>query len=160
MPYLIDGHNLIPKVPGIHLHDVDDEFQLIDLLKEYCRKTSTKAEVYFDHAPPGSRGMLRFGRVTAFFVRQGRTADDAIRLRLKNLGRSARNWTVVSSDREIIATVKESGARWISTSNFASQIHFRRSKQGRERGKEEDPQLSPESIDEWLKIFGNGDDER
>ena len=31
MPYLIDGHNLIPKM-GLKLADLDDEMQLIELL--------------------------------------------------------------------------------------------------------------------------------
>ena len=37
MPYLIDGHNLIPKVAGLSLKAVDDEMQLIELLQEFCR---------------------------------------------------------------------------------------------------------------------------
>jgi len=160
MPYLIDGHNLIPKIPGIHLHDVEDEIQLIEILKVFCRKTRSKAEVYFDNAPPGHRDVGRHGSVIAFFVHQGRTADDAIRLRLKNLGRSARNWTVVSSDRELIAAGKESGARWISSSKFASKLQFQMSDQGRRQDKEKDLELSPESVDEWLNIFGHGNKER
>ena len=28
MPYIIDGHNLIPNVPGLDLNKIDDEIQL------------------------------------------------------------------------------------------------------------------------------------
>ena len=36
MPYLIDGHNLIPKL-GLRLDLPDDEMQLIGILQEFCR---------------------------------------------------------------------------------------------------------------------------
>jgi hypothetical protein len=34
MPYIVDGHNLIPKVPGLNLQDMEDELQLVELLQE------------------------------------------------------------------------------------------------------------------------------
>src|SRR5512137_1181649 len=98
MPYLVDGHNLIPKIPGLNLQALDDEEQLIQLLQEYCRRERKQVEVFFDNAPPGGVRARTFGLVTARFVRQGSTADQAIRERLVRLGRLARNWTVVSSD--------------------------------------------------------------
>jgi hypothetical protein len=36
MPYLIDGHNLIPKL-GLRLDSMDDEQELIAILQEYAR---------------------------------------------------------------------------------------------------------------------------
>ena len=30
--YVVDGHNLVPKVPGMSLSDPDDETKLISLL--------------------------------------------------------------------------------------------------------------------------------
>ena len=36
MPYIIDGHNLIPKIPGIDLQDLDDEQKLIDSAAGIC----------------------------------------------------------------------------------------------------------------------------
>ena len=36
MPYLIDGHNLIPKL-GLRLDSVDDEMELVAILQEFCR---------------------------------------------------------------------------------------------------------------------------
>lgn len=159
MPYLIDGHNLIPKIPGIHLHEVEDEKKLIKLLQAYCRKNRSKAEIYFDNAPPGSAFSQNYGWVSAHFVRQGRTADSAIRLRLTKLGRSARNWTVVSSDREILVAAREAGAKVLSAERFASQILSGEANQ--ENSIETDPNvnLSPEALEEWLNIFGLGNDE-
>jgi hypothetical protein len=77
MPYLIDGHNLIPKT-GLRLDAVDDEMELIMMLQEFLRRSRREAEVYFDGAPPGEALTKRFGRVTAHFVPLGTTAESAI----------------------------------------------------------------------------------
>ncbi len=46
MPYLIDGHNLIPKL-GLHLDSFDDEVKLINKLNEIYRSArKTQVEVY------------------------------------------------------------------------------------------------------------------
>src|SRR5512140_382011 len=92
MPYLIDGHNLVPKIPGMSLEDVDDEQRLLGMLGEFCRKTRKQAEVFFDNAPPGGVRARNLGLLIARFIRQGMTADEAIRQRLQRLGREARNW--------------------------------------------------------------------
>jgi hypothetical protein len=48
MPYLIDGHNLIPKL-GLRLDSMDDEQELVVILQEYARLERKKqVEVYFD----------------------------------------------------------------------------------------------------------------
>src|SRR5512136_487989 len=111
MPYLIDGHNLIPKIPGLNLQSLDDEEQLIKLLQEYCRRQRKQVEVFFDQASPGGVRARNFGLVTARFVRQGTTADQAIHERLTRLGKLARNWTVVSSDLTVQSWAKAAQAR-------------------------------------------------
>ena len=95
MPYLIDGHNLIPKL-GLRLDSPDDEMELVGILQEFCRLRRREVEVYFDGAPVGQASIKKFGIVTAHFVRLGTTADSAIKIRLEKLGRAARNWIVVS----------------------------------------------------------------
>jgi hypothetical protein len=52
MPYLIDGHNLIPKL-GLRLDSMEDEMELVSILQEFCRLEDRQVEVYFDGAPPG-----------------------------------------------------------------------------------------------------------
>ncbi len=121
MDLLIDGHNLIPKIPGIDLSDPDDEMQLINLLQNYCRFRRTKAIVYFDQAPAGLSGEKNYGSVRAYFVRQGRTADDAIMDKLSKLGKRARNITVVSSDRQIQQAARALHARVMSSDKFAAE---------------------------------------
>ncbi|NOY99984.1 MAG: hypothetical protein GXP40_12430 [Chloroflexi bacterium] len=152
MPYLIDGHNLIPKI-GLSLHSLDDEMQLVAILREFCRLQRKRVDVYFDGAPPGQNGARKFGAVTAYFVRQGRTADDAIRSRLQKLGNAARNWTVVSSDRAVQANARAARAACVSSDAFARQVT--QARLANLENPAEESTLSPEEVDEWMKIFGD-----
>ncbi len=153
MPYLIDGHNLIPRV-GLSLSAAEDEMQLVDLLREFCRLGRQKVEVYFDGAPPGQEGERRFGAVRAHFVRLGSSADAAIVSRLRNMGKAARNWTVVSSDRAIRREARAVRARVLSSEEFARRLHetLRCAPEGDVDGV--DVSLSQQEIEEWLRIFG------
>lgn len=153
MPYLIDGHNLIPKISGLSLEAVDDEMQLVERLQEFCRLRGKQAEVYFDKAPPGQPKKRRFGAVTAHFVRVGQTADDAIRARLIGLGREARNWTVVSSDRMIQAAAREAQAETLSAEIFAAQIEQALKGTAAVQDRRSDVKLSAEEVDDWLELF-------
>ena len=91
MPYLIDGHNLVPHIPGINLSDLDDEIALIQILQKFANKSRSKVEVYFDHAQSTQARTQNHGLVKAVFVRQTSTADDAIKARLSQLGKGAKN---------------------------------------------------------------------
>lgn len=149
MPFLIDGHNLIPKL-GMRLDSIDDEEQLIKLLQEFCRLEQRKVEVFFDGAPPQHAGARKVGLVTAHFVRVGSTADDAIRNRLRRLGRGAKNWTVVSSDRQVQAEARAAQAEIMSSEAFAGMLKHSRHC-ALESGEEQ--KLSPDEVEEWLKLF-------
>lgn len=145
MPYLIDGHNLIPKV-GLSLRSPDDEERLIARLQEFCRRERTRAEVYFDNAPPGQASTQRYGHVTAHFVRQGETADRAMIRHLASLGGEAKNWTVVSSDHEVQAAARQFHARIVSSEAFARSLRT-------VAIKEEEKPATPDEIEKWLQIF-------
>jgi len=151
MPYIIDGHNLIPKIQNLSLTAIDDEIQLIKHLQSFLRGSSKQIEVYFDNAPPGQSRKQNFGRVTAYFVRQGRTADDAIRMRLQELGRAARTWTVISSDREVLAAAREARAKMLRSEQFAKQLS--QTSIDQQAGENTEPRLSTEEVDEWLRLF-------
>lgn len=154
MPYLIDGHNLIPKVQGLSLEDHDDEARLLEMVQEFCRLQRKEAEVFFDNAPPGGMRVRVLGLVTARFVRSGGTADDAIRKRLTSLGRAARNWTVVSSDLAVQASVRGAQARVLSSEAFATQMQATFTQSPEKPLKDDDAPLSDGEIDEWLDLFG------
>lgn len=149
MPYLIDGHNLIPKL-GLRLDSPDDEMELVDILQEYCRLARRQVEVYFDGAPPPHAGTRKLGLVTAHFVPLGTTADEAIRRGLKKMGKSAKNWTVVSSDRQVQADARAAQAEIISSEEFASQLQQARHTASKPA---EDRSLSPQEVEEWLRVF-------
>ena len=151
MPYLIDGHNLIPKL-GLRLDSADDELQLLGILQEFARLSRKGVEVYFDGAPAGQARTKRYGTVTAHFVRLGTTADAAIKQHLKRLGRAARNWTVVTSDRDIQATAREAHTSVLSSEDFAVQVKQLRGQADRS-GRE--VEMTPEELEEWLQAFRN-----
>ena len=149
MPYLIDGHNLIPKL-GLRLDSLDDELELINILQEFCRVERKQVEVYFDGAPTTQAGTRKVGTVTAHFVVKGATADDAIRQRLKRMGKSAKTWTMVTSDRQVQAEARAAQAEIISSDAFAKilkQVRISDSKSKPER------KMSDNEIDEWLHLF-------
>ena len=147
MPYLVDGHNLIPKL-GLRLDSIDDEMELIAILQEFCRVERKQVEVYFDGAPEA--GTRKLGPVTAHFVRLGTTADDSIRRHLKKLAKAAKNWAVVSSDRQVQAEARAVQAEIISSDLFAKQLRQARNAAPKS---DEARTLSSDEIDEWLKLF-------
>ena len=152
MPYLIDGHNLIPKL-GLRLDSMDDEIELIAILQEYCRLERKHAEVYFDGAPTLHAGTRRLGAVTAHFVAMGTTADNAIRKRLKRIGKDAKNWTVVSSDRQVQIEARASQANSVSSDDYAKQLKQARNSAPKPAS---DRKLSSQEVDDWLKLFKDG----
>jgi predicted RNA-binding protein with PIN domain len=159
MPYLIDGHNLIPKIPGLSLKSVDDEIHLIQYLQDFCRQSGKNVEVYFDNAPAGQAGTQSFGRVKAHFIRTGRTADDAIIARLRKLGRGAKNWQVVSSDRQVAAAARSMHAQVISSDTFANSLRTSAPESQFDPGEDTNPDLGPDDIDTWLDLFRNGEND-
>lgn len=151
MPYLIDGHNLIPKM-GLRLNDPNDEQALIVRLQAFCRHTRKSVEVYFDGAPPGQAGVRKFGAVTAHFVRQGSSADAAIRQRLHRMGKSAKNWVLVTSDRQVQAEGRAAQSQVISSEAFTRLVD------DAQRATPPDSQppagMSDAELTDWLRLFG------
>ena len=149
MPYLIDGHNLIPKL-GLRLDAIDDEMELVAILQEFCRLEQKQVEVFFDGAPAGQAGTRKLGAVTAHFVRLGNSADNAIRNQLKRLGKNARNWTVISSDRQVQAEARAVRAEVTSSDVFAALLKQARNSAPKPNVEQN---LSPREVEDWLKLF-------
>jgi predicted RNA-binding protein with PIN domain len=150
MPYLIDGHNLIPKV-GLRLDSPNDELELARLLQDFARIKHQQVEVYFDGAPPGLAGTRSLGGIKMHFIRVGQTADSAIRARLNKMGKTARNWIVVSSDREVQSSARIVQAESISSEAFAKLIE--KTARSAPPANTDKGKLSSAEVDEWLKIF-------
>jgi predicted RNA-binding protein with PIN domain len=153
MPIIVDGHNLIPKIPGINLSDIEDEIKLIELLQDYCRLRRVEIVCYFDKAPQGHPRLQRHGQVTAKFARSGKTADEEIKEHLVRLGRSAREWSVVSSDASIQASARASKARIIPSDAFSREIEAVLSQENASKNASDDISMSPEELEMWLKTF-------
>jgi predicted RNA-binding protein with PIN domain len=157
MPYLIDGHNLIPHIPGITLKDLEDELALIQLLGRFARQERTRVEVFFDLAPPSWAGIRSYGAVTAHFIRQGITADQAIISHLGKLGNEAKNWTVVTSDREILAEARSTHSKTVTSSEFVGLLAGLKGPSGTPGNKGEAPEISDQEVDYWLDQFNQDD---
>jgi hypothetical protein len=153
MALLIDGHNLIGRLPDLSLDDPHDEAKLVARLRTYCARTGKRATVAFDHGLPGGRSReLSGGRVEVVFASAGRTADGILRGRIRR-ARDPRGLTVVTSDREVMAAAQARGSRVIRSEEFALQLSA-----PSPGGVEEDVHLSADELAEWLKVFGQGDE--
>lgn len=160
MPYLIDGHNLIPKIRGLSLKAIDDENELIRLLQVFCRIKQKKMDVYFDGAPAGFSGTRRYGSVTAHFIRKGIAADEAIIARVQELGKRAKNWIVITSDRRIQAKVRSAQAQIIASEVFAQELQDVYGQAFDTSSGESDKNISADEVEIWLKLFKDGEENR
>jgi uncharacterized protein len=122
MHWMIDGHNLIPNVPGISLHDLDDEAALIEWLSVYTRKTQDEIELFFDKGNTGSLKPRHINRIQVTFVPSHRTADQAIIDRLRGLGGKAADYTVVSSDHVIQVNARAVRAKVMESKAFVQRV--------------------------------------
>lgn len=150
MPYLIDGHNLIPKI-GLHLDSADDEMELVGIIQEFARLSRRSVEIYFDGAPAGQPRTKKFGTGAAHFVRMSSSADAAIKTRIRNLGPAARNWSVVTSDRDVQSAARAAHAEVVSSEDFARRL---KQLQQSSEGTTGERKVTPEEVQEWLRLFG------
>ena len=151
MDHIVDGHNLVEHIAGLSLSMPDDEQRLIELLVQYCKLGRHRIEVYFDAAPVGQAGVRNFGRVHAHFVSQASSADEAIRRRLARLGRAAKNWMVVTSDRSVQASAHEAHAQVINAEGFSRRLQA--ALQASPEARTVDEPLSEAEVREWEAIF-------
>jgi len=152
MPLLIDGHNLIGRLPDLGLDDPDDEAKLVARLLAYCARARKRATVVFDRGLPGGRSReLSGGGVEVVFAPAGRTADSILRERVR-WARDPRGLIVVTSDNEVIAAAQARGARVMRAEEFAAQLNVPRKVET-----ESDAHLSAEEVQEWLNVFGKED---
>jgi uncharacterized protein len=161
MIYLIDGHNLIPKIRGLSLKAIDDEVQLIELLQNFTRVHKGRIEVFFDGAPIGHAGTRSYGTLKAHFIPIGRTADDAIRSHLDQLGVQAKQVMVVTSDRQVQSDVRKHHAGLITSEHFAEMLlDALPAKPPPPPPKTKQPPPRDPEIDEWLRLFGQDPDKQ
>jgi predicted RNA-binding protein with PIN domain len=154
MQYLIDGHNLIPFIPGITLADMDDEESLVRILQIHARVSRSKLEVFFDKAPAGRAGTRKVGMITVHSITATSIADTAIIARVRSMKKGASSWTVVSSDNRVKTECKRMGAKVVESAEFSKMVQNSMKKE-QEKEKEQ-PVVDPGDIEEWLDVFGSG----
>ena len=156
MPLLIDGHNLIGRLPDLRLDDPDDEAKLVARLRPYCARTRKHITVVFDRGLPGGRSWeLSGGGVEVVFAATGHTADGILCERVRQ-ARDPRGLTIVTSDREVIAVARARGARVVRSEEFAAQLGVEAKAKIEAKVEAEvktDVRLSAQEVEEWLRVF-------
>jgi hypothetical protein len=152
MHYLIDGHNLIAKMPGISLDDPNDEAKLVLRLKSWSAASRRRRiTVVFDSGLPGGQSRaLSSGSVKVLFASTGSSADAILIGRIRKVQNPA-EYTLVTSDREVIVAAKTRNMPRISAESFAAQIQT--SKKSAKSNSDLEPFLNAEEVEEWLKLF-------
>ena len=160
MHYLIDGHNLIAKIPDILLGEAQDEFELALRLKSWASANrKRRVTVLFDKGMPGGMARMLSNRdVTVIFAPQGQTADALLIARIKQV-KHPPAYTLVSSDQEIIAAANKRKMRHIRSEDFVGELGYDERLIAKNEPEEtaEKPDvdaLSEAEIAEWLDIFG------
>ncbi len=150
MPLLIDGHNLIGRLPDLRLDDPDDEAKLVARLRTYCARTRKRITVVFDRGLPGGHSWeLSGGGVEVVFAATGHTADGILCERVRQ-ARDPRGLTVVTSDREVITVARARGARVVRSDEFAAQLGVEAKAEVEVKA---DVRLSATEVEEWLRMF-------
>jgi hypothetical protein len=161
MIMIIDGHNLIPKIPGLSLLQMDDENQLLTILQDYSRLRRKKLEVFFDRAPVGQSGTLMVGTIRVIHVSEKTTADEEIIHRIRRAGIKAKELIVISSDHHIQNQVKALGAQVMTSELFVQELYAGLAGSGsRKSGNKPDRKLSEDEILEWADLFNSAPPEK
>lgn len=145
MPILIDGNNLLHSLPRRQASRADVRRMVLDA----CRRERMRVTVVFDGPPPaGAPSRELLGTVTIVYS-ESASADDVI-FRQVTAAASAREWVVVTDDRELAERARQRGAEVRSLSEW------RRPRRSRPRGADWQPKLSSREVAEWEEFFSGG----
>lgn len=154
MLLLIDGHNLINALPDIAIDDPDDEAQLVEKLKRYSARARRKCVVVFDGGIPGGLSReLSTSQVKVIFAAAQRSSADAIIIRRIRTAPRSDDYTVITSDNEILARARERRMPALTSQAFAAQM-IEALECPVEAERPDDVVLGPSEVDEWLRAFG------
>jgi predicted RNA-binding protein with PIN domain len=167
MHYLIDGHNLIGRMPDIGLEDPNDEVELVLRLRSWtARSRSRRVTVIFDRGLPGGKDRgLSTSKVHVIFASSGQSADSLLIKRIRKI-KNPREATLVTSDNRIIQAAAERRMPIQRAEDFAPQLNSlsifakNENQDNGEKGKESsiEGQLSDSELEMWLKLFDNQDE--
>lgn len=148
MPLLIDGNNLMHRLPQRHTCRSDVRRHVLDA----CRSERMRVTVVFDGPPPaGTPARELLGSVTVVYSGSA-TADDVILGHLPT-GASAQDWVVVTDDRGLAERARQRGAHVRSVGDW------QRPRRGRPHSPTRQPKLSSREVAEWEAFFSGGRDD-
>ncbi len=159
MHYLIDGHNLIAKMPDIAMDDPNDEALLVLRLRSWAAGSRKRLiTVIFDRGLPGGRSkFLSSGQLNVVFAPEGQTADALLINRIRQAANPT-EYTLVSSDRQVLKAARARRMKRVSAKNFAKRLADFAQKQKPQPApsspdEAEEPNLSEDEVAEWLQLF-------
>lgn len=158
MNYLIDGHNLIARTPGLSLADPDDEAKLVRLLRRWtAADPRRKVTVIFDAGlPAGEAKHLSGGGVKAVFAPNNSTADAVLIRRIEAIGNPP-EFIVISSDGAVASAATRRRVAVQRSEDFAAAMMVDRRFGGDEKTgpqRPDAPAMSSDEMREWLALFG------
>ncbi len=160
MHYLIDGHNLIARMPDISLADPDDEVQLILRLRSWAaRSRKRQVTLFFDGGIPGGKDVrLSTPQVRVIFASVGQTAD-ALLIKGINKVKNPPEFLLVTSDQQIIAAANGRKMPHLTSDKFAAQLatQWQETPPG-PTITDDDPVISEAEVADWLATFGPVDE--
>ena len=152
MPYLIDGHNLIGQMPDISLDDPDDEAKLVQKLSGFAARTKKRCLVIFDQGLPGGRSRMSTGQIEVVFANTRSNADRVIMERIQR-AKDPGQWVVVSNDNAVLLVARQRKMKTLKSAEFVALLEPEPKAQSEEEERPTDVQLSPNEVEEWLKLF-------
>ena len=158
MNYLIDGHNLIARTPGLSLADPDDEAKLVALLRRWAMADRRrKVTVIFDSGlPAGESRNLSGSGVKAIFAPNNADADTLLIRRIEAIGNPLEH-TVVTNDGVVVAAAARRRIPVQTSEAFAAAMLTDRRFGEPEKDTSERPEapaLGTAELQEWLALFG------
>jgi predicted RNA-binding protein with PIN domain len=150
---LIDGHNLIPRIPGLSLSQIDDEEKLVGLLRKYATHHRAQIVVVFDSGNLTGRSReLSGGGVEVTFAGSSTNADRILIERIRELKRP-QQWKLVSSDHAVQEEANRRRVRVVEAAEFAGQLMSPRDIERPTSASADEKPDTEADIDEWLKLF-------
>jgi hypothetical protein len=148
MPILIDGNNLLHNLRN----GASSRAEVRRLVLDACRGERMRVTVVFDGPPPaGVPDHEALGSVTVLY--SGSLSADDVIIRSLPDGRRARDWVVVTDDRDLGERAKGRGAQVRPVSQWRS----RRPSSVRRPSLE--PKLSSREVADWERYFEQGQEE-
>jgi len=127
------------------------------LLRRYTTaRRGRKVVVVFDHGVYGHPQTLDGYGVSCHFARSPQDADAQLIKRIRALKKPS-DWTLVTSDRQVMRAAQDHGVRVISSHIFARQLTAP-ARPAAVLEEQRDVRLSEAEIDEWLRLFGETPD--